>query len=187
VAAHVDRASGNMSRQLVTALREAVSKGVLQAGDALPSTRTLAETLQIGRGTVVEAYEQLTAEGVLDPIGRAGTRVAQALAPVAAKGAAHRKRQPKANPDIPERASAFAQIASEFRPMPPVPFAISVPIGTTAPGDIWRRLGNRLRARGPGAPAGYADPLGARCRCDRRSPITCASLAQCNAMLNRSL
>ena len=42
-----------------------------------------------------------------------------------------------------------------------MPFAISVPIGLTAPDDIWRRLGNRLRARGAGAPSGYADPQGA--------------------------
>ncbi|WP_116431001.1 aminotransferase class I/II-fold pyridoxal phosphate-dependent enzyme, partial [Klebsiella pneumoniae] len=33
--------------------------------------------------------------------------------------------------------------------------------GDTAPDDIWRRLGNRIRARGPGAPSGYGDPLGA--------------------------
>ncbi|HGY5793350.1 TPA: PLP-dependent aminotransferase family protein, partial [Serratia marcescens] len=31
----------------------------------------------------------------------------------------------------------------------------------TAPDDVWRRLGNRVRARGPGAPSGYGDPLGA--------------------------
>ena len=34
-------------------------------------------------------------------------------------------------------------------------------MGATAPADIWRRLGNRLRAKGPGGPAGYTDPLGA--------------------------
>ncbi|HEX7931940.1 MAG TPA: PLP-dependent aminotransferase family protein, partial [Paraburkholderia sp.] len=46
-------------------------------------------------------------------------------------------------------------------PLRPMPFAISVPIGLTAPADIWRRLGNRLRAKGAGAPAGYDDPRGA--------------------------
>jgi GntR family transcriptional regulator/MocR family aminotransferase len=62
---------------------------------------------------------------------------------------------------LPEPAARFAQVAREFTPLPPMPFAISVPIGLTAPADIWRRLGNRVRAKGPGAPAGYDDPKGA--------------------------
>jgi GntR family transcriptional regulator / MocR family aminotransferase len=155
----LDRRSGNMSRQLVVTLRDAVSKGALKPGDTLPSTRTLSANLGTSRGTVVEAYEQLIAEGVLESRGRAGTSVAQALAQPT--DWPHRKRRLKTSVEVPERAKAFAQIAREFRPIQPVPFAISVPIGTTAPGDIWRRLGNRLRARGSGAPAGYADPLGA--------------------------
>ena len=43
-----------------------------------------------------------------------------------------------------------------------VPFAISVPGGATAPGDAWRRLGNRIRSQGPGAPTGYAEAQGVR-------------------------
>jgi GntR family transcriptional regulator/MocR family aminotransferase len=62
---------------------------------------------------------------------------------------------------LPEPAARFAQVAREFSPLPPMPFAISVPVGLTAPADIWRRLGNRVRAKGPGAPAGYDDPKGA--------------------------
>ena len=50
--------------------------------------------------------------------------------------------------------------ARRFGEVPQVPFAVSVPLGKAAPDDIWRRLGNRVRARGPGAPAGYGDPLG---------------------------
>jgi GntR family transcriptional regulator/MocR family aminotransferase len=161
----LDRAAGNLSRQVAQALREAVRNGDVQPGDALPSTRLLAESLQIARGTVIEAYEQLIAEGFLESKGGAGTRVAQALAE--APHASERRephaphRRHIARPGLPEPAAAFAQIAREFRPLPPVPFAISVPVGLTAPADIWRRLGNRLRAKGSGAPAGYTDPLGA--------------------------
>ncbi|MEM5368496.1 PLP-dependent aminotransferase family protein [Paraburkholderia azotifigens] len=161
----LDRAAGNLSRQVAQALREAVRNGDVLPGDALPSTRLLAESLQIARGTVIEAYEQLIAEGFLESKGGAGTRVAQALAePQHTRGPrvppAPRRRN-IVRPGLPEPAAAFAQIAREFRPLPPVPFAISVPVGLTAPADIWRRLGNRLRAKGPGAPAGYTDPLGA--------------------------
>jgi GntR family transcriptional regulator / MocR family aminotransferase len=44
-------------------MREAIRDGRLAPGARLPSTRTLAEQLGIARGTVVETYEQLGAEG----------------------------------------------------------------------------------------------------------------------------
>ncbi|RQR48977.1 PLP-dependent aminotransferase family protein [Burkholderia sp. Bp9126] len=161
----LDRAAGNLSRQLAQALREAVRHGDIRPGDALPSTRQLAAALRIARGTVVDAYAQLIAEGFLEAHGGAQTRVAQALAdappPARAAGGAGTARRRPARAGLPEPAAAFARIAQEFTPLPAAPFAISVPIGPTAPDDVWRRLGNRLRARGAGAPSGYADPQGA--------------------------
>ena len=64
--------------RLQEALRELVRRSVLGPGDALPSTRELADHLGLARGTVVTAYEQLTAEGYLlaQPGGR--TRVSPA-------------------------------------------------------------------------------------------------------------
>jgi GntR family transcriptional regulator/MocR family aminotransferase len=121
----------------------------------------LAVSLQVARGTVIDAYEQLIAEGFLESKAGAGTRVAQALAEPQQASERRVARRRIARTGLPEPAAAFAQIAQEFRPLPPVPFAISVPVGLTAPADIWHRLGNRLRAKGPGAPAGYTDPLGA--------------------------
>lgn len=176
----LDYTAGNLSRQLAQALREAVRKGELEAGDSLPSTRLLAASLKVSRGTVIGAYEQLIAEGFLEAKPGAGTRVAPALTRPLHAGSnaasrqieprlarSHRASEPRVahhwatGASLPEPAAAFARIAREFRPLPAVPFAISVPMGLTAPADIWRRLGNRMRAKGPGAPAGYADPLGA--------------------------
>jgi GntR family transcriptional regulator/MocR family aminotransferase len=62
----LDRTAGNLSRQLAETLREAVRKGDIRAGDLLPSSRSLAASLHIARGTVIEAYEQLLAEGFLE-------------------------------------------------------------------------------------------------------------------------
>ncbi|PFH28749.1 MocR-like pyridoxine biosynthesis transcription factor PdxR [Burkholderia sp. JKS000303] len=160
----LDRAAGDLSRQLAQALRDAVRRGDVRPGDTLPSTRLLAAALQVARGTVVDAYAQLVAEGFLESRGGAGTQVANALAepPATDPPPAARKRPERAtHAGLPEPAATFARIAREFRPLPAVPFAISVPVGLTAPDDIWRRLGNRLRARGAGAPSGYADPQGA--------------------------
>ncbi|CAI0855904.1 PLP-dependent aminotransferase family protein [Serratia grimesii] len=153
----LDRQAGQLSLQLAQALRAAINKGELKAGDLLPSTRVLASALQLARGTVLAAFEQLTAEGFLEAQPGSGTRVALSL---------HRQPPAQLTPadmcDIPlsNQAQALAQFASQLRPLPPVPFTVSVPINDTAPDDVWRRLGNRIRARGPGAPAGYGEPLG---------------------------
>nr|WP_244112142.1 PLP-dependent aminotransferase family protein [Burkholderia gladioli] len=61
---------------------------------------------------------------------------------------------------LPGPAAMYAAIAADFEPLPPIPFAVSVPGGATLPDAAWRRLGNRLRARGPAAPSGYGDTRG---------------------------
>ncbi|OBY33631.1 PLP-dependent aminotransferase family protein [Mycolicibacter kumamotonensis] len=50
---------------LEDALRRAIRDGRLAPGEPLPSSRTLAGQLGVARGTVVEAYTQLVAEGYL--------------------------------------------------------------------------------------------------------------------------
>ena len=69
-----------MHAQLERELRTAVRNRRLVPDSVLPSTRSLAEQLGVSRGVVVEAYEQLMAEGYL--VGRHGsaTRVAQRAA-----------------------------------------------------------------------------------------------------------
>ncbi|MET0773323.1 MAG: PLP-dependent aminotransferase family protein [Candidatus Limnocylindrales bacterium] len=54
-----------LHRQLEQGIREAIRSGRLVADAALPSSRLLSEQLRVSRGVVVEAYEQLTAEGYL--------------------------------------------------------------------------------------------------------------------------
>ncbi|WP_344313806.1 winged helix-turn-helix domain-containing protein, partial [Fodinicola feengrottensis] len=71
--------SGGRRAALERALRKAISTGQLAAGTSLPSSRLLAADVGVGRGTVVEAYAQLMAEGYLVTHPRAGTRVAAAV------------------------------------------------------------------------------------------------------------
>ena len=59
----LDRLAGQLSHQLAQALRQAIHRGDLKAGDLLPSTRRLSAALHLARGTVLEAFAQLTAEG----------------------------------------------------------------------------------------------------------------------------
>lgn len=75
-------ASASLPAQLAEQIRALVLQGVLQAGETLPSSRALAQQLNVSRGTVVFAYEQLVGEGYLTA-SPGGTRVASQLAPLA--------------------------------------------------------------------------------------------------------
>ena len=157
----LDRSAGQQGRQLTQALRDAIRSGELKPGEPLPSTRHLARSLALARGTVIEAFEQLVAEGFLEARARSGTRVATTLT-AARPTRESRRAEAEAPVRLSKSAAALTDIASQFAPLPPIPFAVSVPTGPAAPDDAWRRLGNRLRARGAGAPSGYDDPHGVR-------------------------
>ncbi len=57
-------------------MRGLVERGDLGPGDGLPSVRALAEDLGVNRNTVVAAYGVLGRTGVVESLGRAGTRIA---------------------------------------------------------------------------------------------------------------
>ncbi|HEY7523997.1 MAG TPA: PLP-dependent aminotransferase family protein [Candidatus Limnocylindrales bacterium] len=83
-----------LHRQLEHELRAAVRAGRLSAGSVLPSTRALARQLGLSRGVIVEAYEQLVAEGYL--VSRAGgttTVAARAAGPTTATVAGRDRRE----------------------------------------------------------------------------------------------
>jgi len=73
-----------LHRQIETSIREAIRAGRLVRGSSLPPTRMLAADLGVSRGVVVEAYQQLTAEGYLSSRAGGYTQVAAGPAPAAA-------------------------------------------------------------------------------------------------------
>jgi GntR family transcriptional regulator / MocR family aminotransferase len=125
-----------LHRQLERELRNAVRSGRLVAGDALPSSRTLASELGLSRGVVVEAYEQLVAEGYLVSRQGGATRVSRA-------GAA------------PAPAPA---------PEPPPEFDIAFRYGrpdvSEFPREVWLRSVRRVLARAPSDRLSYIDGRG---------------------------
>src|SRR3954453_17917962 len=68
-----------LHRQLYAGVRALVLDGRLAPGTQLPSTRRLAGELGISRMTIVQAFEQLMAEGYLTGKVGAGTFVARSL------------------------------------------------------------------------------------------------------------
>jgi GntR family transcriptional regulator/MocR family aminotransferase len=54
-----------LHRQIATSIRDSIRAGRLARGSLLPPSRVLAADLGVSRGVVVEAYQQLAAEGYL--------------------------------------------------------------------------------------------------------------------------
>lgn len=123
--------------QLQQALRAAVFDGRLPAGTRLPSTRTLAADLGLSRGVVVDAYEQLVAEGYLSACGGSATRVA--------------RRQSCAIPAGPPEA-----VVPSFR----YDFSPGMPDVSMFPRGAWLRSLRRALALSSDAPLGYPNPRG---------------------------
>jgi GntR family transcriptional regulator/MocR family aminotransferase len=67
---------GSQTSLLVASLESAIREGRLAPGSRVPPTRDAAHQLQLGRNTIVDAYAELVARGLLEPRGRAGTFVA---------------------------------------------------------------------------------------------------------------
>ena len=144
-------------QQVSTHLRGAILSGELKSGMKLPSTRSLAEELNVSRNTVLNAYRQLLAEGYLESRERSGTFVAAFLpellltaprpdAPIAA-----RPQWAESPPPVfSERAKA--QIAASQPPsgrMSPRPFLPEVPALDAFPYQLWSRLIVRQARRMP--------------------------------------
>ncbi|MFC7698379.1 PLP-dependent aminotransferase family protein [Bradyrhizobium sp. GCM10028915] len=157
----LDKTAGRLGQQLTQVLREAISNGMLKPGERLPSTRALAASLQLARGTVIEAFGQLHAEGYLEARARGGTIVANVNGDSELVSPAQAFIEPpRIGPVLAENVARLAEVAQTLRPQGTTPFAIAHPAGAVAPDDKWRRLGNRVRALRVAAPSGYIDPKG---------------------------
>src|SRR5580658_6016845 len=66
-------------RQIYLGLRQAILSGAFPAGERLPSTRDLAEQLDVSRTVALLAYERLLAEGFAEGRGGSGTYVPEGL------------------------------------------------------------------------------------------------------------
>jgi GntR family transcriptional regulator/MocR family aminotransferase len=136
---HLDVPPGRGRRAaLEGALRDAIRRGRLAPGEPLPASRALAAELGMARGTVVEAYAQLVAEGYLLSRQGAGTQVADAPGIM-----------PRA-----EREPRTRQYVADFR--------LGRPDLSSFPRQQWHRaLGRALRVV-PHADLGPGDPRGSR-------------------------
>ncbi len=162
-------------QQLYTHLRTAILSGKLKHGMKLPSTRALADELNVSRNTVFNTYRQLTAEGYLESVEGSGTFVARVLPdlllttpdhqiPIGTQPCRTGSRQPLFS----ERARlqlAAPQMTASLPPSSsalPRPFASGTPALDAFPYKLWSRLVVQQARRMPGSAFTYQDSAGYR-------------------------
>jgi GntR family transcriptional regulator len=70
-------------RQIANQIRYMVAAGTLEPGEEIPSIRALALRLKVTPNTVVKAYDELEAAGVLEKRPGSGTFVSESRTPIA--------------------------------------------------------------------------------------------------------
>ncbi|CAA9385529.1 MAG: Transcriptional regulator, GntR family domain / Aspartate aminotransferase [uncultured Pyrinomonadaceae bacterium] len=188
-------------RQVYETLRRAILSGGLAAGAQLPSTRSLAIQLAISRMTVVNAYEQLFAEGYIEGVSGSGTYVASVL-PEEFLEIKDRKRrggrfEGKTQTTLSRRGRLLASFDHAYlRARTDARFSAfhyGLPAMEAFPFDVWSRLASRRLQKmsvslfGSGNPLGY-DPLrravaaylqtSRAVRCSPEQVIICAGAQQ---------
>ncbi|WP_234642205.1 PLP-dependent aminotransferase family protein [Delftia tsuruhatensis] len=145
-------------QQLIQRLKQAILTGRLPAGDRLPSSRSLAQELEVSRNTVLIAYEQLAAEGYVSA-DRQGTRVA----PVSAlsRSAARAVTDTVAAAQAPATARRLVRIVPTRHAMDrSLPLTPGTPALDRFPIQAWRRAQDRALRAAPVHALDYGDPAG---------------------------
>jgi DNA-binding transcriptional MocR family regulator len=78
-----DLKNGTRVSVTMAAIRQRIAGRSLTSGDKLPSIRAFAGTMQVSTSTVVEAYDRLAAEGVIQSRPGSGFYVASQATPLA--------------------------------------------------------------------------------------------------------
>src|ERR1043165_1211046 len=149
-------------------MRTAILSGELKGGMKLPSTRALAEELNISRNTVLNTYRQLLAEGYLESREGSETYVAHVLpellltAPRSDTSPANQvSRYEAPQPLFSERAKS--QLTAYQPPNTdklPRPFLAEAPALDVFPYQLWSRLVVRQARRMPVNTFMYQDSAG---------------------------
>jgi GntR family transcriptional regulator/MocR family aminotransferase len=132
----LDRDSSEaLHRQVEAGIRDAIRTGRLAHNARMPSTRILARDLDVSRGVVIEAYQQLTSEGYLAATQGGYTHVASSEAPA-----------PPGPPAARER--------------PAIDMLYGRPDVTQFPRDAWARSARRMYSAAPHERLIYLDGAG---------------------------
>ena len=159
-AIELDRASAiPLYRQLYLQIRKQILSGKMQGGVRLPSTRTLSKELALSRITILNAFDQLIAEGFLASRTGAGTYVGDEWE---RRGIAdEEQRQPPRLSDLSQsmlslRSDHFRGVSyADWATGSPTSFLPSHSAYDAFPQSVWKRLLNRHLHKPTKAMLGY--------------------------------
>ncbi|MGA8439041.1 MAG: PLP-dependent aminotransferase family protein [Candidatus Sulfotelmatobacter sp.] len=161
------RSKTPLYRQMYDWFRSTIIDGQMRPGQRVPSTRSLSAELKISRIPVLNAYEQLLAEGYFESFVGAGTCVARsipddALSPLTVKS--RKELQPGAGSTGPRRMS---RRGLELTNAPAQPwfdvsgaFRVSLPALDQFPIGVWSKLVARHSRNPPRGIMAYGDAMG---------------------------
>jgi len=69
----------SLPQQVADQLKRLILTGFFTSGAVMPSSRVLCDALQVGRSTIIEAFEQLKSEGFLVAAAGSATRVSESI------------------------------------------------------------------------------------------------------------
>lgn len=162
----IDRASPVALRdQLYRQLRQAILDGRLAGGARLPSTRTVAQQSGLARQTVVEAFDQLIAEGYVVTRPASGTYVTDTLPDQLLNARSRPTRARSATAPSVHLSRRGARLASvrissipDYAGAPP--FQTGTPALSEFPFELWSRLTSRLLLSRPVSLLAYGEAGG---------------------------
>src|SRR5580698_4012857 len=153
-------------KQLYDWFRKAITDGQLHPGQRVLSTRSLAAELKISRIPVLNAYEQLLAEGYFETFVGAGTCVAgsipaDTLSPPAMKARKERRETVgKPSRRLSRRGAALMRVPAQPWLKISGAFRVSLPALDHFPTGIWSKLVARHSRKPPSSIMAYGDAMG---------------------------
>jgi len=143
-------------------VKRAILSGRLRPGVRLPSTRLIAKDLRVSRTTVLNAFDQLTAEGYLEGKIGSGTRVSAYVPGDLAKLAQRTQlRSLHSKVKISQRARLHPTADLSFLRTPARPLRPGQPDASLFPLELWSRLAAKHWRRATRDPE-HIDSLGYR-------------------------
>ncbi|GAB6990770.1 MocR-like pyridoxine biosynthesis transcription factor PdxR [Paenibacillus pini] len=153
-----------LNRQIYDHIRKVILSGSLQIGEAIPPTRQLSEQLEVSRSVVIQAYEQLQAEGYLIMKQGSGTFVADntAFYPDDTKEKKYGNYSYKVNPIFNRTAKSDKPSQKDINASPPIlyDFKHGLPAWDVIPMDQWQKSLVRVCRRATPELLGYGPPEG---------------------------
>ena len=140
-----------LHRQLYVTLRREILAGQLKGGTRLPSTRALAQELQVSRNTVINAFNQLLAEGYLKSKTGFGTYVTDQLPEEILQVVNHHlvdlqsdhrstEYTTRPTPRLSRRANAVLDIPYHWEEAKPRAFCPTLPAVDAFPLKLWEKM-----------------------------------------------